>query len=92
MTLVTRDLNIWAVILDLILWSLLVASRRRNRPLLLLSGGLGIQLTGAIMGQSLRRMSPDLFFAGALLEVSTSLLALFVWWRALRPISAAGKT
>lgn len=92
MTLVSRDLNICAVILDLMLWSLLVASRRRNRPLLLLSGGLGIQLTGAIMGQSLRPMSPNLFFAGALLEVSTYLLGLYIWWRALRSIPAAKNT
>ena len=53
MTLVSRDLNICAVILDLILWSLLVTARRPNRRLMLLSGGLGLQLTGAIMGEQL---------------------------------------
>ena len=46
MTLISRDLNICAVILDLILWSLLITARRPNRCLMLLSGGLGLQLTG----------------------------------------------
>src|SRR5579864_2089986 len=53
MTLVSRDLNACAVILDLILWSLLVTSRKPDHRLLLLSGGLGIQLTGALIGDEL---------------------------------------
>jgi hypothetical protein len=84
MTLVSRDLNICAVILDLILWSLLVTAKRPDRRLLLLSGGLGLQLTGAIMGASVRRLSHKLFLVGALIEVSTSMIGLYVWWRALR--------
>lgn len=87
MTLISRDLNICAVILDLILWSLLVTARRPDRTLLLLSGGLGLQLTGAIMGEQLRQLAHKFFFAGTLLEVTTGLLALFIWWRALRPSS-----
>jgi len=84
MTLISRDLNICAVILDLILWSLLAAARRPNRRLLLLSGGLGVQLTGAIMGEQLRQFSRGLRLTGNLLEVTTSLLGLYIWWRALR--------
>lgn len=86
MTLVTRDLNICAVIMDLILWSLLVTARRPNRRLMLLSGGLGLQLAGAIMGEQLRNFSHRLFLTGTLLEISTGLLALYIWWRALRTI------
>jgi hypothetical protein len=85
MTLVSRDLNICAVILDLILWSLLVTSRRPDHRLLLLSGGLGIQLTGAIIGQSLRQLSRSAVLPGVLLEVSTGFLGLYIWWRAFRP-------
>ncbi|HUO28516.1 MAG TPA: hypothetical protein VMU80_04820 [Bryobacteraceae bacterium] len=84
MTLVSRDLNICAVILDLVLWSLLMTARRPNRQLLLLSGGLGLQLTGAIMGESLRHLSRHLFLSGTLLEVTTGFLGLYVWWWALR--------
>ncbi len=88
MTLISRDLNICAVVLNLILWSLLVAARRPNRQLMLLSGGLGLQLTGAIMGEQLRQFSRSLFLTGTLLEVTTGLLGLYVWWRALRPARA----
>ncbi|MGA2591487.1 MAG: hypothetical protein ABSH32_16320 [Bryobacteraceae bacterium] len=89
MTLVSRDLNICAVILDLMLWSLLLASRRPNRRLLLLSGGLGIQLTGAILGESVRGLSRSGLIPGTLLEVITGLLGLYVWWRAFRPAPVA---
>jgi hypothetical protein len=88
MTLVSRDLNICAVILDLILWSLLAAARRPDRRLMLLSGGLGLQLTGAIMGEQLRQFSRSLFLTGTLLEVTTGFLCLYIWWRALRPAPA----
>jgi|HubBroStandDraft_1064217.scaffolds.fasta_scaffold129728_1 hypothetical protein len=88
MTLVSRDLNICAVVLDLILWSLLLAARRPNRTLMLLSGGLGLQLTGAIMGAQLRQFSRSLLLTGTLLEVTTGFLGLYIWWRALRPASA----
>jgi hypothetical protein len=88
MTLVSRDLNICAVILDLVLWSLLLAARRPDRRLMLLSGGLGLQLTGAVMGEQLRHFSHSLFLAGALLEVTTGFLGLYIWWRALRATPA----
>jgi hypothetical protein len=86
MTLVSRDLNMCAVVLDLILWSVLVAARRPDRQLLMLSGGLGLQLTGAIMGASIRQLSRATFAPGAVLEALTSLLGLFIWWRALRTV------
>ena len=76
--------------LDLILWSLLVASRKPDRRLLLLSGGLGIQLTGAILGASVRGLAHNhaLFFLGTALEVITGFIALYVWWRAFRALPA----
>jgi hypothetical protein len=86
MTLVSRDLNICAVVLDLILWSLLLAARRPDRRLLLLSGGLGLQLTGAIMGESLLQLSRSLYVPGTLLEVASVVLGLYIWWRALRTV------
>jgi hypothetical protein len=86
MTLISRDLNICAVILDLILWLLLLSARRPDRTLLLLSGGLGLQLTGAIMGGQLIRSSPSLYPFGAFVEVSSSLLGTYIWWRALRAV------
>ena len=85
MTMVSRDLNACAVVLNLILWSLLVTYRRPDRRLLLLSGGLGIQLTGAIIGDELSGTFRKAVFAGALLQVVTYLVGLYIWWQALRP-------
>ena len=87
MTLISRDLNICAVILDLMLWLLLLTARRPNRSLLLLSGGLGLQLTGAIMGEQLRNFSRSFLVPGTILEVGSGFLGLYIWWRALRPAS-----
>ncbi|MGO4885456.1 MAG: hypothetical protein ACLP59_32235 [Bryobacteraceae bacterium] len=92
MTLISRDLNICAMIMDLILWSLLVTARHPNRRLMLLSGGLGLQLSGAVMGESLRHLSRHVRFllmTGTLLEVSTGFLGLYIWWRALRTAPVA---
>ncbi|MFN7996463.1 MAG: hypothetical protein U0Q18_22820 [Bryobacteraceae bacterium] len=91
MTLVGRDLNLCAVVLDLVLWSILIASRRPDRRLLLLSGGLGVQLTGAILGQSIRHISRAGVIPGSALEVITSLLGLYIWWRAFSIPSTPGK-
>jgi hypothetical protein len=73
------------VVLNFILWSLLVTYRRLDRRLMLLSGGLGIQLTGAIIGQELSGTFRRAVFAGALLQVVTYLVGLYIWWQALRP-------
>ena len=62
---------------------LLAAARRPDRGLMLLSGGLGLQLTGAIMGEQLRHFSRRLLLTGTLLEVTTGFLCLYIWWRAL---------
>ena len=92
MTLISRDLNICAVVLDLILWSLLVTARHPNRRLLLLSGGLGLQLTGAIMGEQLRNLSRSLRPEGIFLEVVSGFLGLYIWWRALRTQPARARS
>lgn len=82
----SRDLNVCSIVLDLLLWSILIASRERDHTLLLLSGGLGIQFTGETIGQSLRQISTarGVIWSGNLLIVCASLLCLFVWWQALR--------
>lgn len=89
MTLVSRDLSFVAVILDLLLWMLLIAARRKDRQLLMLSGALGIQFTGAAIGQSLRQLARGarnfpLAVTGSMLVVVSNLICLYVWWQAFR--------
>lgn len=84
----TRDLNVGTSVLDLALWSLLLTQRRRDDRLLLLSGALGIQFTGAAIGHSLRALAthqnPWPWIIGGKLVVITSFIRLFIWVRAFR--------
>jgi len=87
MTLWIRDLAFCAAILDLGLWLLLLATRRTESRLLLLSGGLGIQFTGEALGESLRNLFPLELSPGDVVSLLAGLAALWIWWHALRPVS-----
>ncbi len=84
-----RDLNFTCALMDIVLWSSLVVTRGRDRQVLLLSGGLGVQFAGAALGESLRQMSMQsrshpLAMTGGLIMVATSLFRTYTWWQALR--------
>ncbi len=85
MTAVTRDLSFGSVVLTLALWSLLISSPKKDRELLMLAGGLGLQFTGEAIGQSLRQISrhrPVILFFGNLLMAVAHLMRLYVWMEA----------
>lgn len=96
MTLWVRDMDFAAAVLDLGLWMLLLASRQRDRQLLLLSGGLGVVFTGEAIGQSLRYLFKSWNLAvspGDLVAVATSLAGFWILWQALRrPVSFPMRT
>jgi len=84
-----RDLNFCSAILDLILWTFLIAKRSTDTQLLLLSSGLGIQFCGDAIGEALRHLaihdrSRAISLTGGLVIMGSDLLFLFIWWRALR--------
>jgi hypothetical protein len=93
----TRDLNFGTSILDLALWSLLMTQRRKDSRLLLLSGALGIQFAGTAIAHSLRTLATPQHIAwlsmlGAKLVVVSSIVRVYMWARAFRPVRvAAGK-
>jgi len=89
MTLWSRDLSFTASVLDLVLWAMLVASREKDRRILMLSGALGVQFSGEAIGQSLRSLSRVLVWPGNLLIVFSDLACLYVWWRTFRAAPAA---
>jgi hypothetical protein len=87
MTKLSRDLNFTAAILDLMLWTILIASRRNDRLLLMISGGLGIKFAGAALGHSILTMADKsylLLVAGGLIVVITYLVCVYIWWEAFR--------
>jgi hypothetical protein len=89
MTLTTRDMNFGATILDLGLWGLLIASRHKDRRLLLISGALGLQFTGEAIGQSIRdlslaQQSHAVSLTGSLIVMLADLACLYIWWQTFR--------
>lgn len=91
----TRDLNVCTTILDLALWLLLLASREKDYRLFLLSGALGIQFTGAAIGNSLRtlasRAHPWPSLVGGSIVVAAGLIRVYIWARAFRTQTATGR-
>jgi hypothetical protein len=84
MTAVSRNVGFYAVILNLILWAVLVQSRRADHTLLMVSGGMGIQMAGKAIGHSLRQLNPYNTVAGDLVIVLSHLVCLYVWWQVFR--------
>ena len=85
----TRDLNFCSAILDFGLWTLLIASRRRDHQLLLLSGALGIKFAGESIGESLRQLaiqsrSRPISLTGNVIIMGANVFFLYLWWQALR--------
>jgi hypothetical protein len=88
MTEVTRDLSVASAVLTLLLWLMLISSRKKDHLLLMVTGGLGLQFTGEAIAQSLRQMSypyhHGALIVGNLLAGGVQLLRLYVWLEAFR--------
>lgn len=84
MTQLSRNLGFLAVILNLVLWAVLIKSQRADRTLLMVSGGMGIQMAGKAIGHSLRHLSRSAIVPGDLIIVLSHLLCLYIWWQAFR--------
>jgi hypothetical protein len=84
MTQFSRNLGFLAVILNLILWAALLKHRRPDQTLLMVSGGMGIQMAGKAIGHALRQLSPHTVTTGNLVIVLSHLFCLYVWWQAFR--------
>lgn len=94
MTGVLRNISFGAAIINFLLWSALLASRDRDRRLLAVSGGLGLQMTGEAIGHSIRQLAIAgqtrwLATTGNFILLIAHLLCLFVWWQALRRTAEA---
>jgi hypothetical protein len=84
-----RDLSFACALMDIMLWTSLLVARDKDRQLLMLSGGLGVQFAGASIGESLRQMamrsmSHPLALAGSVIIVASNLFRYYTWWQALR--------
>jgi hypothetical protein len=84
MTKVVRNLSFCSAVATLILWFVLIASEKRDTRLLVITGGLGLQMTGEAIGQSLIQVSRHTYVLGVLTLVFAHFLCLYIWWRAFR--------
>jgi hypothetical protein len=90
---VNRNVSFAAALINLVLWFALVASRNRDTRLLMISGGLGIQMTGDAVAQSLKQFRFT-FQIADFVGAASFFLCLFIWWQAFRekPESAGIRT
>lgn len=92
MTIVVRNLSILAMLLNMGLWMLLFRSRSRDRTLMLVVSGLGLQVAGEAIGQSFRLVGVATIGLGNVILALSHLLCLWVWTRAIRPSRSARPT
>jgi hypothetical protein len=86
----TRDLNFGSAILDLGLWTMLIASRRDDSRLLIISGALGMRFAGEAIGYAISKLSiaqkiDSVNLAGSIITMLADLACLYVWWRTFQP-------
>jgi hypothetical protein len=79
---VSRNLSFCLALVNLALWFTLIAGERRDTTLLMITGGLGIQMTGEAIGQSLRQISRTTELVGTTMQILSHFLCLFIWWQA----------
>jgi len=82
----SRNLSFIEEVLNFILWTILIRNRSRDMVLLLVSAGLGIQVTGEVIGRTIRlyARSPSISWLPDAIIVLCQVGALYVWYRAFR--------
>ncbi len=88
MTPVVRNLSFYAAILNVILWVNAIKART-DRLTLMLSAGIGLQMAGEAIGQSLRWLGFEshtmwLYPVGNTALIGAHILCLYIWLRALK--------
>ncbi|MBM3788004.1 MAG: hypothetical protein FJW30_26955 [Acidobacteria bacterium] len=83
LTRISRDLTFLAAALNMVLWTFLLRIKKRDTLLMTVCAGLGIQCAGDAIGQSMRllRLGYLQEIGNALMSI-TSLLTMYIWYRA----------
>jgi hypothetical protein len=84
-------LNFGAAIMNLVLWGVLLADRKRDPQLAVVSVGLGVVVTGAAISYGLRRFVPiEARFIPNIFLMLTQLAGWTIWCRAFWPAQDRG--
>ena len=82
----SRNLSFCEEILNFVLWTILIRNRSHEIVLLLVSAGLGIQVTGEVIGRTIRLYtdSPAISWLPDAIVLLCEAGALYIWYRAFR--------
>jgi hypothetical protein len=86
MTVISRNLNFAAALMNLALWSLLIRQPTKDSQLLMVGAGLGIKVTGIAIAQALRAVLPESYAkdtVGFIIPLA-DILCLYIWWKTFR--------
>ena len=91
---VGRNLSFATALLNVVLWLSLIRSGLADRRLLFVSGGLGLNMAGQAIGQSMLEMgrSSWLGFFGNLIAIASHMVCLYIWWVAFRRVEVPRET
>lgn len=80
----SRNLSFIEELLNFVLWTILIRNRSRDIVLLLVSAGLGIQVTGEVIGRTARlyTRSPAISWLPDAIILLAEIGALLIWYRA----------
>ena len=82
----SQMLNFGGAIMNLALWTALIASKRRDPQLLTVSAGLGIVVTGAAISFGLVHLTPlRIHWLPNVFLMLTHIAGLMIWYWAFRP-------
>jgi hypothetical protein len=89
MTPLSRNLSFCEAILNFILWTALIRNRTRDTLLLMISVGIGLQVTGEVIGNTLiPYFASSVVWLPKLLVVGSEMLCLVIWFYAFWKTSA----
>jgi hypothetical protein len=90
LTPVSRNMSLCEEMLNLVLWAILIQRRDHDYQLLLVSAGIGIKVTGEVIGHTLRMYSrsDNTMWVPDLVVSLSELLWLFLWVWAFRGVKA----
>lgn len=80
--------SFWMVLLNLYWWTLLLRRRQLDRRILLLSAGVGLMMTGQVIGDGINGLANGVRWisvTAALIMYGTHFACLFAWYNAFRP-------
>lgn len=87
-TRIRQVVSFWMVLLNLFWWTLLLRKRKVERRVMLLSTGIGLMMTGQVIGDGLLILDNRnlwYFIAAYLIMYLTHYACLYTWFSAFRP-------